>query len=61
MTLEEAIQEMQSKISAACAVAEMKVTKMSDEEARIEIEAGCGHCPDQMLGQETGWDDCGKV
>ena len=34
MTVDEAIKEMQSKISAACAAAEMKVVQMSDEEAR---------------------------
>ncbi len=42
MTVDEAIQEMQSKISAACAAAEMKVTKMSDEEARISVLAPAG-------------------
>ena len=39
MTVDEAIKEMQSKISAACAAAEMKVAKMSDEEARITVLA----------------------
>jgi hypothetical protein len=39
MTIDEAIKEMQSKISAACASAEMKVVKMSDEEARITVLA----------------------
>ena len=39
MNIDEAIKEMQSKISAACAAAEMKVTKMSDEEARITVLA----------------------
>jgi len=42
MTVDEAIQEMQSKISAACAAAEIKVTKMSDEEARITVFAPAG-------------------
>ena len=42
MTVEEAIKEMQSKISAACAAAEMKVVKMSDEEARITVLAPVG-------------------
>ena len=42
MTVEEAIKEMQSKISAACAAAEMKVVKMSDEEARITVLAPTG-------------------
>jgi len=39
MTVDEAIQEMQSKISAACATTEMKVVKMSDEEVRISVLA----------------------
>lgn len=39
MTVDEAIQEMQSKISAACPAAGMKVTRMSDEEARIAVLA----------------------
>ena len=39
MTVDEAVQEMQSKISAACAAAEMKVVRMSDEEARITVLA----------------------
>jgi len=39
MTVDQAIQEMQSKISAACAAAQMKVIKMSDEEARITVLA----------------------
>ena len=39
MTVDEAIQVMQSKINAACAAAEMKVVKMSDEEARISVLA----------------------
>ena len=42
MTVDEAIQEMQSKISAACAAAQMKITKMSDEEARITVFAPAG-------------------
>ena len=42
MTVDQAIQEMQSKISAACAAAQMKVTKMSDEEARITVLAPAG-------------------
>ena len=42
MTVDQAIQEMQSKISAACAAAQMKVTKMSDEEARITVHAPAG-------------------
>ena len=48
MTVDEAIQVMQSKISAACAAAEMKVTKMSDEEARISCAcARRRHAKDQ--------------
>ena len=39
MTIDEAIQVMQSKISAACAAAEMKVAKTSDEDARITVLA----------------------
>ena len=42
MTVDEAIKEMQSKISAACAAAEMKVVRMSDEEARITVHAPAG-------------------
>ena len=42
MPLDEAIQAMQSKISAACAAAEMKVARMSDEEARISVLAPAG-------------------
>ena len=42
MTVDEAIQVMQTKISAACAVAEMKVAKMSNEEARITVLAPAG-------------------
>jgi len=42
MTVDEAIKEMQSKISAACAAAEIKVVKMSDEEARFTVLAPAG-------------------
>jgi len=42
MTVDEAIKEMQSKISAACAAAKMKVVKMSEEEARITVLAPAG-------------------
>jgi len=42
MTVDEAIQQMQAKIRAACAAADMKVTKMSDEEARIAVLAPAG-------------------
>ena len=39
MMLDDAIKDMQAKISAACAAAQMKVVKMSDEEARITVLA----------------------
>lgn len=42
MTIDDAIKDMQSKISAACPNAEMKVVRMSDEEARISVLAPAG-------------------
>ncbi|MBI3740037.1 MAG: hypothetical protein HY258_13400 [Chloroflexi bacterium] len=39
MMLDDAVKDMQSRISAACAAAQMKVVKMSDEEARITVLA----------------------
>jgi hypothetical protein len=42
MTLDDAIKDMQSKISAASSDAQMKVVKMSDEEARITVLAPAG-------------------
>ncbi|HEX2697696.1 MAG TPA: hypothetical protein VHM28_08300, partial [Anaerolineales bacterium] len=39
MALDDAIKTMQAKISAACPSADMKVVKMSDEEARITVLA----------------------
>ena len=42
MSVEDAIKDMQAKISAACASAQMKVVKMSDEEARITVLAPAG-------------------
>jgi hypothetical protein len=39
MSLEEAINQMQATIRTACAAAEMKVVRMSDEEARITVLA----------------------
>jgi len=39
MSLDDAIQEIQSKISAASTGAQMKVVKMSDEEGRITVLA----------------------
>lgn len=37
MVIDEAIQEMQNKIKATCPGAEVKVVKMSDEEARLSV------------------------
>jgi hypothetical protein len=42
MSLDEAIQDMESKIKAACGDAEVKVAKMSDEEARLSVYAPAG-------------------
>ena len=42
MSIDDAIKDMQSKISAACSAAQMKVVKMSDEEARITVLAPAG-------------------
>ncbi|MFZ5821791.1 MAG: hypothetical protein ACOYYJ_17990 [Chloroflexota bacterium] len=42
MSLEDAIQHMQAKISAVSTGAEIKVVKMSDEEARISVYAPAG-------------------
>lgn len=42
MTLEDAIKDMQAKITAASADAQMKIVKMSDEEARITVLAPAG-------------------
>ena len=42
MSIDEAIKDMQSKISTACTAVEMKVVKMSDEEARITVLAPAG-------------------
>lgn len=42
MTLDEAIQKMQSIIAAASGSAEIKVVKMSDEEARLSVYAPAG-------------------
>jgi hypothetical protein len=39
MSLDEAIQQMSDKIKAACAQAEIKMVKMSDEEARLSVYA----------------------
>ena len=42
MPIEDAIKEMQSKITAVSGGAQMKVIKMSDEEARITVLAPAG-------------------
>ncbi len=42
MSLDDAIQQMQAKITAASQAAEIKVVKMSDEEARISVYAPAG-------------------
>ena len=42
MTLDEAIQNMTATIKAACASAEVKAAKMSDEEARLTVFAPAG-------------------
>lgn len=42
MAIDDAIKAMQAKISAACADAQTKVVKISDEEARITVLAPAG-------------------
>jgi hypothetical protein len=42
MSLEDAIQQMNDKIKAACPEAEIKAVKMSDEEARLSVYAPAG-------------------
>lgn len=42
MTLDEAIQQMTGVVKAACAAAEVKTVKMSDEEARLSVYAPAG-------------------
>lgn len=42
MSLEEAIQQMSDKIKTVCPGAEIKVVKMSDEEARLSVYAPAG-------------------
>jgi hypothetical protein len=42
MSLDDAIKDMQSKISAVSTSAQMKVVKISDEEARITVLAPAG-------------------
>jgi hypothetical protein len=42
LTLDDAIKQMTGKIKAACASAEVKAVKMSDEEARLSVFALAG-------------------
>ena len=42
MSIDEAIQQMLSIIRNACGTAEVKVVKMSDEEARLSVYAPAG-------------------
>jgi hypothetical protein len=42
MSIDDAINQMTDTIKAACASAEVKVAKMSDEEARISVYAPAG-------------------
>ena len=42
MSLDDAITQMTEKIKAACAGAEVKTAKMSDEEARLSVYAPAG-------------------
>jgi hypothetical protein len=42
MTIDDAINKMSDLIKAACASAEIKVAKMSDEEARLSVYAPAG-------------------
>jgi hypothetical protein len=42
MSLEDAIEQMTEKIKAACASADVKTAKMSDEEARLSVYAPAG-------------------
>lgn len=42
MTLDDAIKQMSDTIKAACASAEIKVAKMSEEEARLSVYAPAG-------------------
>ncbi|MEW6029383.1 MAG: hypothetical protein ACOYZ8_19630 [Chloroflexota bacterium] len=42
MTLDDAIQQMSNTIKTACGSAEVKVAKMSDEEARLSVYAPAG-------------------
>ncbi len=42
MAIDDAIQVMQNKIKAACAGAEVKIVKISGEEARLSVYAPAG-------------------
>ncbi len=42
MSLEDAIKQMTDTIKAACASAEIKTAKMSDEEARLSVYVPAG-------------------
>jgi hypothetical protein len=42
MTLDDAIQQMTGMIKSACAGAQVKTVKMSDEEARLSVYAPAG-------------------
>ena len=42
MSLDDAIKQMTDKVKAACASAEVKTVKMSDEEARLSVYAPAG-------------------
>lgn len=42
MSIDDAIKDMQTKISAACAGAQVKAVKMSDEEARLTVLSPAG-------------------
>jgi len=42
MSIDDAIKQMSAKIKAACGSAEVKVAKMSDEEARLSVYAPAG-------------------
>ncbi|MBV6400917.1 MAG: hypothetical protein CNIPEHKO_01212 [Anaerolineales bacterium] len=42
MSLDDAIKQMTDAIKAACPIAEVKTTKMSDEEARLSVYAPAG-------------------
>jgi hypothetical protein len=42
MSIDDAIKQMTDLIKAACASAEVKSTKMSDEEARLSVYAAAG-------------------